>query len=99
MSYSFEKEPSSYKWQFNQVEAVKTDILKLAGWDKDTYQHMRSDRRPEVVDFPIRSPLAIDSLSLQFIQGKIMVFRYVTDAAEIRQAEFNLLDVDFHKQF
>lgn len=99
VSYSFEKELSPYKWQFNQVEAVKTDILKLAGWDKDTYQHMRSDRRPEVVDFPIRSPLAIDSLSLQFIQGKIIVFRYVTDAAEIRQAEFNLLDVDFHKQF
>ena len=51
---------------------------------------MRSDRRPEVVDFPIRASLAIDSLWQQFIQGSVIVFRYVTDAAETRQAEFDL---------
>ncbi len=90
VSYAFEAGVSQDKWQFNQVEAAKPDILKLAGWDKDTYQHMRSDRRPEVVDFPIRGSLAIDSLWQQFSQGKVIVFRYVTDAAEMRQAKFNL---------
>lgn len=97
VSYSFETETSQEKWQFNKVEAVKPDILKLAGWDKDTYQHMRSDRRPEVVDFPIRGSLAIDSLWQQFSQGDVIVFRYVTDAAETRQAEFNLFDI--HDKF
>ncbi|MDO7667194.1 MAG: hypothetical protein MUQ39_02285 [Pseudomonadota bacterium] len=90
VAYSFETEASQDKWQFNQVEAVKPDILKLAGWDKETYQHMRSDRRPEVVDFPIRGSLAIDSLWRQVIQGDVIVFRYVTDGAETRQAEFDL---------
>jgi len=90
VTYSFETKPSQEKWQFSQVEAVKPDILKLADWDKDTYQHMRSDRRPEVVDFPLRGSLAIDSLWQQLIQGNVIVFRYVTDAAETRQAEFNL---------
>ncbi len=90
VGYSFETEASQDKWQFNQVEAVKPDILKLAGWDKEIYQHMRSDRRPEVVDFPIRGSLAIDSLWQQVTQGDVIVFRYVTDAAETRQAEFDL---------
>jgi hypothetical protein len=90
VAYSFETEPSQDKWQFNQVEAVKPDILKLAGWDKEIYEHMRSDRRPEVVDFPIRGSLAIDSLWRQVIQGDVIVFRYVTDGAETRQAEFDL---------
>jgi hypothetical protein len=90
VTYSFETEASQEKWQFNQVEAVKPDILKLAGWDKEIFQHMRSDRRPEVVDFPIRGSLAIDSLWQQVTQGDVIVFRYVTDAAETRQAEFDL---------
>jgi hypothetical protein len=62
VAYSFETKASQEKWQFNQVEAVKPDIIKLAGWDKEIFQHMRSDRRPEVVDFPIRASLAIDNL-------------------------------------
>jgi hypothetical protein len=90
VAYSFETESSQDKWQFNQVQSVKPDILKLAGWDKETYQHMRSDRRPEVVDFPIRGSLAIDSLWSQVTHGDVIVFRYVTDGAETRQAEFDL---------
>lgn len=90
VSYSFLTVASQEQWQFNQIEAAKPDILKLGGWDKEIYQHMRADRRPEVVDFPIRASLAIDSLWQQFTQGSVIVFRYVTDAAETRQAEFNL---------
>jgi hypothetical protein len=90
VSYAFKAQTSQAKWQFNQVEAAKPDILKLAGWDKDIYQHMRSDRRPEVVDFPVCASLAIDKLWQQFTQGNAIVFRYVTDAAEKRQAEFDL---------
>tara|TARA_R110002050_G_scaffold269917_2_gene412511 strand:- start:46473 stop:47057 length:585 start_codon:yes stop_codon:yes gene_type:complete len=90
VSYSFETQASRTDWQFNRVEAAKPDILKLTGWDKDIYQHMRSDRRPEVVDFPIRGSLALDSLWQQFSQGHVIVFRYVTDDAETRQAKFEL---------
>ncbi|MFT7413530.1 MAG: hypothetical protein ACI9FO_000178 [Methylophagaceae bacterium] len=90
VSYSFKTQLSQAEWQFNRVEAVKPDILKLAGWDKNSYQHMRSDRRPEVVDFPIQGSLAIDNLWQQFTHGDVIVFRYVTDAAETRQAEFYL---------
>jgi hypothetical protein len=90
VAYSFETEATQEKWQFNQVEAVKPDIIKLAGWDKEIFQHMRSDRRPEVVDFPIRASLAIDNLWQQFTHGDVIVFRYVTNAAETRQAEFDL---------
>jgi hypothetical protein len=89
VAYSFETKASQEKWQFNQVEAVKPDIIKLAGWDKEIFQHMRSDRRPEVVDFPIRASLAIDNLWQQFTHGDVIVFRYVTNAAETRQAEFD----------
>jgi hypothetical protein len=90
VTYSFATQSSQNEWQFNQVEAVKPDILKLAGWDKEIYQHMRSDRRPEVVDFPIRAMLAIDNLWQQVTQGKRVVMRYVTDENETRQAEFDL---------
>lgn len=97
VTYSFETQKPQAEWQFNQVEAAKPDILKLAGWDKDTYQHMPSDRRPEVVDFPIQASLAIDGLWQQFTQGNVIVFRYVTDDAETRQAEFKLSN--FHDKF
>lgn len=90
VAYSFDTEASQDKWQFSEVKGVKPDILKLAGWDKGIFQHMRSDRRPEVVDFPIRGSLAIDSLWRQVTEGDVIVFRYVTDGAETRQAEFDL---------
>jgi len=89
VSYSFEAEDSK-QWQFSQVSTAKTDILKLTGWDKDIYQHMKSDRRPEVVDFPIKATIALESLWQQFQQGESVVFRYTTDADEPRQAQFEL---------
>lgn len=90
VDYNFQTEPSDQQWQFSSVSNNKTDFLKLTGWDKEIYQHMKSDRRPEVVDFPIRAELAIDSLWQQFQQGDIVVFRYTTDADESRQAVFDL---------
>jgi len=90
VSYDFLSETNTEEWQFSSVEATKPDAIKLFGWDKDTYQHMRSDRRPEVVDFPIMSSIAIQSLRQQFQQGEEVTFRYTTDAGEIRQAHFEL---------
>mgnify|MGYP006981147649 CR=1 FL=1 len=89
VAYTFESEESQ-QWQFSQVSTAKPDILKLTGWDKDIYQHMKSDRRPEVVDFPIKATIAIESLWQQFQQGESVVFRYTTDADESRQAQFEL---------
>ncbi|MDC9725848.1 MAG: hypothetical protein PSN44_08050 [Gammaproteobacteria bacterium] len=89
VSYSFETEDSN-QWQFSQEATAKPDILKLTGWDKDIYQHMKSDRRPEVVDFPIKATIAIESLWQQFQQGNSVTFRYTTDADETRQALFEL---------
>jgi len=90
VAYNFQAEQGDQAWQFSSVSNTQTDFLKLTGWDKDTYQHMKSDRRPEVVDFPIRAELAIESLWQQFLQGEHIVFRYTTDADEPRQAQFEL---------
>lgn len=90
VDYSFQAEPTTEQWLFSQVTTTQPDILKLTGWDKEEYQHMRSDRRPEVVDFPIQGPIAAPTLATQFQQGKNIVFRYTTDADEVRQANFNL---------
>lgn len=94
VSYSFQSEPEQEQWQFNSVATSQPDILKLTGWDKETYQHMKSDRRPEVVDFPIQGSLAIESLFQQFQQGNMLVFRYVTETNEARQAQFDLKTVN-----
>lgn len=92
VAYTFESESekSDQKWSFSQVSNAKPDILKLTGWDKEIYQHMKSDRRPEVVDFPIKATIALESLWLQFQQGESVVFRYTTDANEPREAQFEL---------
>ena len=55
---------------------------------------MKSDRRPEVVDFPIQAPLAVESLFTQFQQGDELTFRYMTNADEARQAVFKLKTVN-----
>ncbi|MCK5873006.1 MAG: hypothetical protein KAG26_09285, partial [Methylococcales bacterium] len=68
-------------WQFNSVQQDQPDILKLSGWDKE-YQHMRSDRRPEVVDFVLQGELAAPLLWQHFMQGQYVVFRYTTEAGE-----------------
>ncbi len=90
VTFGFEHDPEQGQWLFNQVKQNKPDILKIAGWDDDSYQHMRADRRPEVVDFPILGELAIDSLWQQFKQGDDIIFRYTTESGETRQAEFHL---------
>lgn len=90
VSYSFQSEPNQDQWQFSRIATTQPDILKLTGWDKETYQHTKSDRRPEVVDFPILGSIAIESLWQQFKQGEQIVFRYTTDADESRQAVFEL---------
>lgn len=90
VTYAFDTQESQEEWQFTQVEQAKPNILKLAGWDKDIYQHMTSDRRPEVVDFPIQGALAIDSLWQQFKYGDTVVFRYTATDGQSYQAEFIL---------
>ncbi|MBE9533195.1 MAG: hypothetical protein IMF04_03650 [Proteobacteria bacterium] len=94
VSYTFESEAEEKQWQFSSVATSQPDILKLTGWDKETYQHMKSDRRPEVVDFPIQAPLAVESLFTQFQQGDELTFRYMTNADEARQAVFKLKTVN-----
>ncbi len=93
VDYTFKAKKGEQVWQFSQVKAQKnkTDFLKLTGWDKAIYQHMKSDRRPNVVDFPIKAALALDSLWPQFQQGEHVVFHYTTDADESREASFNLI--------
>ena len=91
VDYVFQTEQSTdQEWQFSQVETAQTDILKLTGWDKEFYHHMKSDRRPEVVDFPIQGPIALESLWQQFQQGEKVIFHYTTDADEPREAIFDL---------
>jgi hypothetical protein len=91
VSYKFDAKESTEEWLFSQIATPKADIFKVTGWDKETYQHMKSDRRPEVVDFPIKASLAINSLWQQFKQGEKVVFRYTTSANESRQASFTLM--------
>jgi len=90
VAYTFESVQGKDNWLFSSVTADKPDFLKLTGWDKETYQHMKSDRRPEVVDFPIKGTIAIESLWQQFQTGEHVTFRYTTDANEPRQADFEL---------
>ena len=80
----------STQWQFSQVESTNSNKIKFTGWDKETYDHMKSDRRPEVVDFPIQGAIAIASLWQQFQQGELVTFRYTTDVGEARTASFEL---------
>ncbi|NQZ52716.1 MAG: hypothetical protein HRT93_00545 [Piscirickettsiaceae bacterium] len=90
VNYTFDTEATTEQWLFSQVTTPQPDILKLTGWDKEEYQHTKSDRRPNVVDFPILGPIALPTLSAQFQQGDIVIFRYTTDADEVRQARFEL---------
>jgi len=78
-------------WQFSQSEVAKQDIFALLDEDAETYQTISSDRRPEVVDFPIRASVGLASLFTQIKQGKTISFRYTTDANEQREANFDLL--------
>lgn len=92
VTYAFDTQKSQEQWQFIQAEKVKPNFLKLAGWDKEIYQHMTSDRRPEVVDFPIQGALAIDSLWQQFKLGNTVVFRYTATDGQLHTAKFILND-------
>lgn len=78
-------------WQFSQSKVAKQDLFALINEDMVTYQTLSADRRPEVVDFPIRASVGLDSLFIQLKQAKIVLFRYTTQADEQRQASFDLL--------
>ncbi len=82
------------QWAFSEVKAAQSDVLKVFQWDSDTYDYLPSDRRSEYVDFPLE-PTASGAPNLwqQFEQGEKVVFRYVTEAGETRQAQFALVDL------
>ncbi len=90
VDYRFTIEKTGQHWLFDKTLSAQTrpDFMKVAGWDGAQFYHMKSDRRPHVVDFPIRAALALDTLWSQFIHGQQVVFHYTTDAGEARQARF-----------
>lgn len=62
-------------------------MLKLLGWDSANYEQLASDRRPEVVDFPLDPG---ESLTLQLSNAGQISFRYVTTSGEQRETVFHL---------
>lgn len=92
ISYDFlaDEKTDVANWQFSHSETSKQDVFALLGDDKKTYKTLSSDRRPEVVDFPIRASVGLPSLLSQVKQGKIMSFLYTTEADEQREAKFDL---------
>ncbi len=83
--YQFEQ--SEAEWALSGTEQPQNDVLKLLGWDRDQYQTLHADRRPEVVDFPIDPG---KSLSQQLGAAGHISFRYVTDRGEQRESVFQL---------
>ncbi len=83
--YQFEQSES--EWALSGTESPQTDVLKLLGWDRDQYQTLHADRRPEVVDFPIDPG---ESLSQQLPGAGQISFHYVTDRGEQRESIFQL---------
>lgn len=90
VSFDFDYDDHDSAWLFNKSTSNNPDILKLAGWDKATFEHMRADRRPEVVDFAIVGELAPAGLWQQFTRGQQLTFRYTTESGQTRQAVFDL---------
>ncbi len=93
ISYDFlaGDETDTINWQFSHSEVAKQDLFALIGDETETYQTLSSDRRPEVVDFPIRASVGLASLFSQVKQGRTISFRYTTEADEQREANFDLL--------
>jgi len=91
LSYDFTSSDSQVEnWQFSQSTVATSDILQLLEQDQQTYQQLLSDRRPEVVDFPVRASVGLASLLSQFQQAELVLFRYTTLANEQRTARFHL---------
>lgn len=90
VDYGFSQPSAGGDWLLGQVTPSTTDILALMGEREAVYRQMRSDRRPELVDFPIEGALAAEGLAEEFRRGEKVVFHYTTDAGETRQAEFSL---------
>ena len=93
VSYDFlaDNNTDATHWQYSHSTVAPQDVFALLGEDSKTYQTLSSDRRPEVVDFPIRASVGLASLFSQFKQGKTISFRYTTEADEQREANFDLL--------
>ena len=83
--YQFEQ--TDAEWSLSGLEQSQADVLKLLGWDRNLYQTLHADRRPEVVDFPIDPG---ESLSQQLATAGQISFRYVTDRGEQRESVFQL---------
>lgn len=92
ISYDFlpSNNTAAANWQFSHSEVAKQDVFALIGDDAEIYQTLSSDRRPEVVDFPIRASVGLAMFFDQFKQGNTISFRYTTQADEQREAYFDL---------
>ena len=95
IDYVFKSSDTEKTWAFGQTKIARSNVLKTLGWDDDTYDTLPSDRRSEFVDFPLEPIISgTPNLWQQFELGEKVVFRYVTEAGETRQAKFEL--ADFH---
>ena len=84
--YQFEQTASD-EWAFSGEAGRPRDVLKLLGWDADSYEQLSADRRPEVVDFPLDPG---ESLTLQLNDANFVSFRYVTSQGMQRETLFRL---------
>jgi hypothetical protein len=80
-------------WSLSPPNQNRADPLDFIGIDTDPFHHMRSDRRPEVVDFAIQGELAESTLWQQFKQGNSVIFHFTTSGGEPRKAEFDLQSI------
>ncbi len=87
VDYQFES--SQQSWLFNGTADNTSDVFEVLGWDEpQPYKTLLSDRRLEVVDFPIQASVGLTGLLQQFQLAENILFRYSTQADEQRQALF-----------
>ncbi len=83
-------------WELSPPKQYKAEPLDFIGLETDRFHHMRSDRRPEVVDFALQGELAESTLWQQFKQGDRVIFHYTTSEGESRKAVFDLHTIQQH---
>lgn len=89
VDYQFED--TQQDWLFNGAVSTQSDVFEVLGWDEPKkYKTLNSDRRYEVVDFPIQASVGLPELLQQFRLAQEIMFRYSTQGNEQRFAVFNM---------